>query len=143
MRANERTDERVAQCLRLYSCLFQTTVQPPHAASPPSPTSFPVTPQPPPTLPSSPQHLNGVDGAEGGASAVASPYLHDGNACEKNSEFFFFVTVILFIIYYEFYLRSDENTAVFTATPVTGGWAGVVMSWAGAVISWAGAELII
>ena len=26
MRANERTDERVAQYLRLYSCLFQTTV---------------------------------------------------------------------------------------------------------------------
>ena len=25
-RANERTDERVAQYLRLYSCLFQTTV---------------------------------------------------------------------------------------------------------------------
>ena len=27
MRANERTDERVAQYLRLYSCLFQTTVE--------------------------------------------------------------------------------------------------------------------
>ena len=27
MRVNERTDERVAQYLRLYSCLFQTTVQ--------------------------------------------------------------------------------------------------------------------
>ena len=27
MRANERTDERVAQYLRLYSCLFQTTVR--------------------------------------------------------------------------------------------------------------------
>ena len=26
MRANERTDERVAQYLRLYSCLFQTIV---------------------------------------------------------------------------------------------------------------------
>ena len=26
MGANERTDKRVAQCLRLYSCLFQTTV---------------------------------------------------------------------------------------------------------------------
>ena len=26
VRANERTDERVAQYLRLYSCLFQTTV---------------------------------------------------------------------------------------------------------------------
>ena len=26
MRANERTDERVTQYLRLYSCLFQTTV---------------------------------------------------------------------------------------------------------------------
>ena len=26
MRANERTDERVAQYLHLYSCLFQTTV---------------------------------------------------------------------------------------------------------------------
>ena len=28
MRANERTDERVAQYLRLYFCLFQTTVPP-------------------------------------------------------------------------------------------------------------------
>ena len=27
MRANERTDERVAQYLRLYSCFFQTTVR--------------------------------------------------------------------------------------------------------------------
>ena len=27
MRANERTDERVAQYLRLDSCLFQTTVR--------------------------------------------------------------------------------------------------------------------
>ena len=27
MPANERTDERVAQYLRLYSCLFQTTVR--------------------------------------------------------------------------------------------------------------------
>ena len=27
MRANERTDERVAQYLRLHSCLFQTTLQ--------------------------------------------------------------------------------------------------------------------
>ena len=26
LRANKRTDERVAQYLRLYSCLFQTTV---------------------------------------------------------------------------------------------------------------------
>ena len=29
--------------------------------------------------------------------------------------------------------------AVYTATPVAGGWAGAVMSWAGAVMSWAGA----
>ena len=28
MRVNERTDVRVAQYLRLYSCLFHTTVQP-------------------------------------------------------------------------------------------------------------------
>ena len=34
MRANERTDERVAQYLRLYSCLFQTTVPPPSAEFP-------------------------------------------------------------------------------------------------------------
>ena len=27
MRANERTDERVTQYSRLYSCLFQTTVE--------------------------------------------------------------------------------------------------------------------
>ena len=31
MRANERTDERVAQYSRLYSCLFQTTVRAPEA----------------------------------------------------------------------------------------------------------------
>ena len=31
------------------------------------------------------------------------------------------------------------NKAVYTATPVAGGWAGAVMSWAGAVMSWAGA----
>ena len=32
--------------------------------------------------------------------------------------------------------------AVYTATPVAGGWAGAVMSWAGAVMSWAGAVKI-
>ena len=31
------------------------------------------------------------------------------------------------------------NKAVYTATPVAGGWAGAVMSWAGVVMSWAGA----
>ena len=31
--------------------------------------------------------------------------------------------------------RSEENEAVYTATPVAGGWAGAVMSWAGALTS--------
>ena len=32
-----------------------------------------------------------------------------------------------------FFLEKRENKAVYTATPVAGGWAGAVMSWAGAV----------
>ena len=32
-----------------------------------------------------------------------------------------------------------ENKAVYTTTPVAGGWAGAVMSWVGAVMIWAGA----
>ena len=30
--------------------------------------------------------------------------------------------------------------AVYTTTPVAGGWAGAAMSWAGAVMIWAGAS---
>ena len=32
----------------------------------------------------------------------------------------------------------EKNKAVYTTTPVAGGWAGAVMSWAGAVIRRAG-----
>ena len=32
--------------------------------------------------------------------------------------------------------------AVYTATPVAGGWAGAVMSWAGAAMIWAGAIMV-
>ena len=38
-------------------------------------------------------------------------------------------------------MRRQGNKAVYTATPVAGGWAGAVMCWAGAVISWAGAVI--
>ena len=39
-------------------------------------------------------------------------------------------------------ITAKRNKAVYTTTPVVGGWAGAVMSWAGAVMSWAGAVVI-
>ena len=33
----------------------------------------------------------------------------------------------------------EKDKAVYTTAPVTGGWAGAVMSWAGAEMIWAGA----
>ena len=35
--------------------------------------------------------------------------------------------------------RKKKNKAVYTTTPVAGGWAGAVINWAGAEINWAGA----
>ena len=39
--------------------------------------------------------------------------------------------------------KKDEkkSEAVYTATPVAGGWAGAVMCWAGVVMIWAGASI--
>ena len=33
--------------------------------------------------------------------------------------------------------KHVENKAVYTTTPVAGGWAGAVMIWAGAIMIWA------
>ena len=38
--------------------------------------------------------------------------------------------------------RKRKNKAVYTTTPVAGGWAGAVMSWAGAAMLWAVAVMI-
>ena len=35
--------------------------------------------------------------------------------------------------------QKKINKAVYTAAPVSGGWAGALLSWAGALMSWAGA----
>ena len=35
--------------------------------------------------------------------------------------------------------KKERNKAVYTTTPVAGGWAGAVLCWAGAVMIWAGA----
>ena len=40
-------------------------------------------------------------------------------------------------------MKKIMNKAVYTATPVAGGWAGAVISWAGAVMSWAGAVMTV